>query len=139
MKKILLATVLVFSAASASAQTVRAKVDVEPRLIQSESSDASVRLETDAPKEVEKPKPRVRSMIGAQRSAAVNAAEAERRLAQAQLERQQGKEPLPGELVPGAPGQLSYRYWKRQEKLRLAVEQAQRRWNKTHGQQVSRR
>ena len=48
-------------------------------------------------------------------------------------------EPLPSELVPGAPGQLSYRYWKRQEKLRLAVELAQRRLNQTQNVQFARR
>ena len=136
MKITLLSTALFLAAASASGQTIRAKVDLEGRFIPVESTEPAGGA---AAPEAEKPKPRVRSLIGAQRAAAVNAAEAERRLAQAQLERQQGMEPLPSELVPGAPGQLSYRYWKRQEKLRLAVEQAQRRWNKTHPQQVSRR
>lgn len=64
--------------------------------------------------------------------ATVNASEAERRLAQARLKRRQGIAPLPGERARGsAAGVLNIRYWKRQEKLRLLVEQAQRRSNAT--------
>ena len=56
--------------------------------------------------------------------------EAARRLKQAQLERSLGAEPLPGELVRGTgAASVNYRYWKRQERLRQVVEQAQRRAN----------
>ena len=59
--------------------------------------------------------------------------EAARRLERAQLERQQGLEPQPGEFVlVGGVQTVNYRYWKRQEKLRVAVEQAQRRSQATH-------
>jgi hypothetical protein len=38
---------------------------------------------------------------------------------------------LAGERISGDAGALNHRYWRRQEKLRLAVEQAQRRSNET--------
>ena len=72
----------------------------------------------------------VRPRIASKRAAEINAKEAERRLEQAQLKRIEGAEPLPGEVNGGSVP--NYRYWKRQEQLRLAVEQAQRRWNQTH-------
>ena len=58
----------------------------------------------------------------------MDVSEAARRLECAQQARHQGLEPRPGEftLVSGTQT-LNYRYWKRQEKLRVAVEQAQRR------------
>jgi len=72
----------------------------------------------------------VRPRIASKRAAEINAREAGRRLEQAQLKRIQGAEPLPGEVNGGSVP--NYRYWKRQEQLRVAVEQAQRRWNQTH-------
>jgi hypothetical protein len=72
--------------------------------------------------------------IGSRRGALVNAAEAERRLAQAQLRRQRGLEPLAGE---SSGGNVNYRYWKRQEKLRHEVEQAQRRLNHVQRPQLA--
>jgi hypothetical protein len=68
--------------------------------------------------------------VNKQRGAAINAKEAERRYAAAQLKRQEGIEPLPGELNPET-GQPNFRYWKRQEKLRQDVEGAQRRLTAT--------
>jgi len=60
----------------------------------------------------------------------VNASEAKRRLVQSQLKRTQGKAPLPGESIQGPGGDTAtYQYWRRQEKLRIEVEQAQRRAN----------
>jgi hypothetical protein len=64
--------------------------------------------------------------VNKQRGAAINAKEAERRLVAAQQKRQEGIDPLPGELSIET-GQPNYRYWKRQEKLRQNVEDAQRR------------
>ena len=58
----------------------------------------------------------------------VNASEAQRRLVQSQQKRTQGKTPLPGERAQES-GALTYAYWRRQEKLRIEVEQAQRRAN----------
>jgi hypothetical protein len=76
---------------------------------------------------------------GSRRGAIVNASEAERRLAQAQLTRQHGLQPLPGERAPGSGSGVNYRYWRRQEKLRLDVEKAQQRVNATGPAQVVRR
>jgi hypothetical protein len=60
----------------------------------------------------------------------VNASEAQRRLAQSQLKRKQGKAPLAGERTQGQAGDtVNYQYWRRQERLRIEVEQAQRRAN----------
>ena len=64
------------------------------------------------------------------RAALVEANEAERRLAQARLKRERGAAPLPGEQARGE-GYVNDRYWRRQEKLRLEVEQALRRFNET--------
>lgn len=66
------------------------------------------------------------------RSSLVNANEAKRRLAQAELKRSLGAEPRPGEFKRTPQGiHVNYRYWQRQEKLRVEVELAQRRVNVT--------
>lgn len=63
---------------------------------------------------------------------AIDAHEAAQRLSRAQLARSSGAAPLAGEqLGSGTESTVSYRYWKRQERLRLAVELAQRRANET--------
>ena len=71
-------------------------------------------------------------------SAAISAQEATRRLEEARLKRRQGVAPLPGEQTQGAKGGApNYRYWKRQEKLRLVAEEAQLRWRQTNPTQVA--
>lgn len=66
--------------------------------------------------------------ISSRGAARVDASEAARRLRRAQRERELGAEPLPGEQAPGADARaVNDRYRQRQEKLRHAVEQAQRR------------
>ncbi|MEO8145727.1 MAG: hypothetical protein ABI654_16075 [Betaproteobacteria bacterium] len=73
-------------------------------------------------------------------SAAISAKEATRRLEAARLKRRQGVAPLPGELTQGARGGApNYRYWKRQEKLRLVAEEAQLRWRQANATQVAQR
>jgi hypothetical protein len=68
----------------------------------------------------------------------IEANEAARRLKQAQLERKRGTDPQAGELTPGTgKGTVNYRYWRRQEKLRQVVEQAQRRANETQRPQLA--
>lgn len=58
----------------------------------------------------------------------VDVKEAARRLERAQFERKQGVEPRPGEFIQVSGVRVvNYRYWKRQEQLRLVVEGAQRR------------
>jgi len=72
------------------------------------------------------------SAMFSRRAARIDAVEAARRLRQAQLEREQGAQPLPGEQAQGAgAGLVNDRYRQRQEKLRRAVEHAQRRLNET--------
>jgi hypothetical protein len=74
------------------------------------------------------PAPAPRRTIAPRRGGKVDVSEAARRLEQAQRARMQGLEPRPGEFVRVSGSKtLNYRYWQRQEKLRLAVEQAQRR------------
>jgi hypothetical protein len=82
--------------------------------------------------------------MSARRAATIDASEAARRLGQARLEREQGVAPLAGERIRGTDAStVNHRYWRRQEKLRLAVEQAQRRSNETqpakpmHGPQLA--
>ncbi len=92
------------------------------------ATDACAQMAPEAEKA-----PGRRPYISARLAATVNATEAERRLAQAQSKRRQGVAPLPGERP------LDIRYWRRQEKLRLQVEQAQHRLNATRGPQVAAR
>jgi hypothetical protein len=87
----------------------------------------------EAASDPENPAPQVkRRALPSRNSAMVNANEARRRLAQAELKRSLGKDPLPGETTRGPDGvSLSSRYWQRQVKLRSEVDQAQRRVNAT--------
>ncbi len=70
------------------------------------------------------------TVISSRFAAAVDAKEAARRLKQAQLKRSQAERLLPGEhfLNPGESAQHN-RYWRRQERLRVEVEHARRRFN----------
>jgi len=70
------------------------------------------------------------SHISTHSANSVDASEAALRLAKAQRAREQGVQPLPGERVQeGGARVLTQRYWRRQEKLRATVEEAQRRSN----------
>ena len=70
----------------------------------------------------------------------VDANEAAHRLARAQQQRKQGVQPFPGEQTHAfGATTLNYRYWRRQEKLRILVEQAQRRLNETSKVQLAQR
>ena len=70
--------------------------------------------------------------ISSRGAALIDANEAARRLEQAELERKQGAERLPGEQAQGADANAAnHRYSQRQEDLRRMVEQAQRRSNET--------
>lgn len=76
---------------------------------------------------IEQPPPK-KSVVLPRRVGKVDVSEAARRLERARLARRQGLEPHPGEVVRvGGVRTVNYRYWQRQEKLRLAVEVAQRR------------
>lgn len=105
------ALALLCAAGTVSAQEILKQVDEEARTTFSDQ-----------------PPPVRKSTIAPRRGGKVDVSEATRRLEQAQLARMQGLEPRPGEFIRVSGTQtLNYRYWKRQEKLRMAVEQAQRR------------
>jgi hypothetical protein len=116
------AMVLVCAAAAASAQTVYRQVDDDGHVMFSDQPAAQ---------------PAAPRRAGARQ---VEAKEADRRLKQAKLERARGVEPQPGELTQGNGARaVNYRYWRRQEKLRLLVEQAQRRTSETGPPQLASR
>ena len=74
------------------------------------------------------------------RGGKVEVNEAARRLKQAQLKRKLGAEPMPGELAQGTGARaVNHRYWRRQEKLRQVVEQAQHRSNEMQRSQIAAR
>ena len=115
------AAALLCAAAGVSAQTIYQQVDDEG-------------LTTFSDRSAAKP------AIAPRRGAKVEANEAARRLKQAQLERARGMEPRPGELTRGTGARaVNYRYWRRQEKLRIVVEQAQRRSSETLRPQIASR
>ena len=118
---IVFAALLVCIGADASAQTIYREVDEEGRTTYSDRPPAKPAA---APRRVGK----------------VDVNEAARRLKQARLERSLGAEPGPGELTQGTGARtVNYRYWRRQEKLRLLVERALRRSQETRGVQVASR
>jgi hypothetical protein len=129
------ASLLLF-AASAPAQTIYSKVDTDGHATFSDIPSTAPEPEPEA---VAPRAPAGVMRIGSRRGAIVNANEAERRLAQAQLKRQQGIAPLPSERVQGSGTSVNHRYWRRQEKLRLDVEKAQQRVNATGPAQIARR
>ena len=121
------------AASGASAQTVEKQIDAKGRVANADRGN-------------ERPAPGAASaqpaysVMSARHAATVDANEAARRLAQARLKREQGAQPLPGELARGADADVvNHRYWQRQEKLRTVVEQAQLRYNETRQLQFARR
>lgn len=131
MKTNQLAITLLLAAASASAQTIHVKIGSDGHKSFTDIAGATPDRET-APA-VEEPRAPAGTMAkGSRRAAVVDATEAHRRLGQAQRSRKQGAQPLPSELATAyGAGVVHHSYWRRQEKLRLAVEQAQRRSNET--------
>jgi len=118
---ILLAAVLACMAASASAQSIYKVVNDEGHVTFSDQ-------------------PPVKPVAIPRQAGKVDVNEAARRLRQARLQRKLGAEPMPGELTRGT-GALTpnYRYWRRQEKLRIVAEQALRRSQDTLRVQVAAR
>ena len=140
MKSILLAAVLALCAASASAQVVFTSVSLDGHKTFSDRIDTSTEPVPEATPVFAGRRTPAGTMAKGSRSAAlVNSSEAGRRLARAQLDRKQGMQPLAGEHSTIADASvLNQRYWRRQEKLREAVEQAQRRSNETQKLQLAR-
>src|SRR5512143_3274688 len=134
------AVALALAAAPVSAQTIYRNVDASGNIAYSDRFDS-----TPSPQPMAAPDPDVTQSpagiagISSRRTAAlVDAKEAARRLRQAQLNRKQGLEPMPGERGQGTGADaVNYRYWYRQEMLRRAVENAQRRTGETHHPQVA--
>lgn len=120
-KSLLLAAALVCTATCASAQTIYKELDDQGRITFSDL-------------------PPVKPAATPRRGGKVDVNEAARRLRQARLERKLGAEPMPGELTrgTGAPAP-NYRYWRRQEQLRIVAERALRRSQETLRVQVAAR
>jgi hypothetical protein len=131
VKSTLLAIALLLAAANVSAQTIYMKVSPAGHKSFSDTPDSTP--DPEAAPEGEKWRAPAGTMArGSRRAAVVNANEARRRLGQAQLDRKQGSHPLPRELASGQGATVVHHsYWRRQENLRLMVEQAQRRSNET--------
>jgi hypothetical protein len=140
MKSTLLAAVLALCAASASAQMVFTSVSLDGQKTFSDRLDTSPEPVPEAlPVFAGRRTPAGTMAKGSRSSALVNSSEAGRRLARAQLDRKQGMQPLAGEHSTIADASVpNQRYWRRQEKLREAVEQAQRRSNETQRLQLAR-
>ena len=125
------AAVFLCSPAGVSAQPVYKQIDAAGGITFSDRPDT-----TPSPKKV--PALDVvsalarNSPMSSRGAAIIDANEATRRLGQAELERKQGAERLPGEQAPGTDTSVADdRYRQRQDELRRAVIYAQRRSDKT--------
>ena len=141
MKFTLLAALLALFSASASAQSLYTTVSLDGHKTFSDRADTNLEpAAQETPKNAARRTPSGTMAKGSRGATLVNSNEAERRLVQIQQKRRQGMAPLPGESarVPGGV-QVNSRYWNRQEKLRIEVEQAQRRMNETQRLQLAQR
>lgn len=122
---------LLCAAASAPAQTVYKQVDDTGHVTYSDRPDMtpSPLPRTEVVSALDVARALAANIpISSRGAAMVDASEAARRLRRAQRERELGAEPLPGEQAPGVDARaVNDRYRQRQEELRRAVEQAQRR------------
>ena len=127
------AVAFLWAASGASAQlAVYKAADPAGQPAHTDGADAPVKP-LEAATDPENPASQLkRRALPSRNSAMVNANEAKRRLAQAELKRSLGKEPMPGETTRGPEGvAVNSRYWQRQDKLRAEVDQALRRVNYT--------
>ena len=129
----LCALALLCAATGAPAQTIYKQVDLAGKVTFTDRPDINLPAQAMANPALEAPKPAPRvGLMTSRRSASIDANEAGRRLAQAQLKRSGGADLLPGEWThssgEGVPNQ---RYWQRQDRLRVQVERAQQRSNET--------
>jgi type II secretory pathway component HofQ len=128
------AMTLLCAAAGVSAQTIYRQLDADGRVTYTDRPEPT--LLTAA---AMVPTPDLAAALAgsaalsSRHAAAVDASEAARRLKQAERERQQGAERLPGEQSHGHADAdaAKGRYWQRQENLQQVVEQARRRANET--------
>jgi hypothetical protein len=129
------------AAASASAQTIYSSVSPDGHKTFSDRPDTMPEPAEEEAPGLAAPSGRARlSPLSSRRGAEIDAKEATRRLAQALQKQRQGLAPHAGEQAQGSEDNVpSRRYRQRQEKLRVAVEQAQHRVNETHRTQLTRR
>ena len=127
----ILAAALLCAAAGVTAQTIYKQVDAAGRITYSDRPGTTLSPPTVPALEVANALAS-NSAISSRSAATIDANEAARRLRQAEREREQGAERLPGEQAHGADANgVNRRYWQRQEELRRVVEQAQRRSGET--------
>lgn len=116
-----------------SAQTVHKEVDAAGRVAFTDRAGTTAHAQTVTVSALDVAHALASSSaISSRPAATIDANEAARRLGQAQLEREQGALPRPGEQARGTgAGVVNHRFWWRQEKLRRLVEQALHRSNET--------
>jgi hypothetical protein len=121
------------AAAGVSAQTIYKQVDAAGRITFTDRPDT-----TPTPGAATVPVSDVadalarNAAISSRRGAMIDANEATRRLEQAQAERKHGADRQPGGQPHGIDASMADdRYWRRQEQLQRAVEQAERRSSET--------
>lgn len=127
------------AAAVASAQPVYKRVSAAGQTTFSDRPDTAMPPQIESAPNLDVTKAPARmSVISSRRAALIDAKEAARRLRQEQLNRERGWEPIAGEKVQGADASaVNHRYWRRQETLRRAVENAQRRARETNQPQLA--
>jgi len=127
------AAALLWAVAGVSAQTVYKQIDAAGHVTFSDRSDGTPSPPTAAVPALDVVNALARNSPMSSRSAAIiDANEAMRRLGQAELERRQGAERLPGEQARGTDASVADdRYRQRQDELRRAVIYAQRRSDET--------
>jgi hypothetical protein len=125
------AAMVFFVASGVLAQTVHKQIDAAGHITYSDRPDTTPLPPTVPALDVANALAS-NSAISSRRAATIDAHEAARRLGQAELERKQGAERLPGEQAHGTDASVAnHRYRQRQEELRRAVVQAQRRSDAT--------
>jgi len=140
IRQAILAATFFCAATGACAQEVYKMVDAAGRVVFTDQPGLAPELQLAPEPDASRVPKRIAGISSPRAAAIVDAKEAARRLQQAQLTRSRGIEPLPGEKAQHAKdGVVSERYLRRQEKLRLLVEQAQRRANETSRPQVAAR
>ena len=127
------AAVFLCAAAGVSAQTVYKQADAAGHITYTDRPDTAPSPPTAKVPALDVANALASASAMSSRGAAIiNSNEAARRLRQAEREREQGAERLPGEQAHGADANvMNRRYWQRQDELRRAVEQAQRRSDET--------
>lgn len=128
-----LALALLCAALSAPAQTIYKQVDAAGRVTFTDRPDWNLPAQAMTGPALEAPRPPAGIVLmTSRRSAFIDANEAARRLAQAELMRSEGAAPLPGELTQSSGAAVpNQRYWQRQERLRVLVERARQRAGET--------